>query len=107
MALRHASFRDYADYMASDVFGEALTVLAADATRQVIAVMCAQTLWWRCHRRLIADAAMLLCEAAVWHLGHDGRLTAHRLTDGVLPRHVSSQASPPAGGVPAGPFEAS
>lgn len=33
--------------------------------------------------QLIADAGVLLCEAAVWHLGHDGRLTPHRLTDGV------------------------
>jgi uncharacterized protein (DUF488 family) len=83
VALRNASFRGYADYMAGDVFGEALTGLAAEATRQVTAVMCAETLWWRCHRRLIADAAVLRCQAAVWHLGHDGRLTAHRLTDGV------------------------
>lgn len=83
VALRHASFRGYADYMASDVFGEALARLAAEADRQVTAVMCAETLWWRCHRRLIADAAVLLGGAAVWHLGHDGRLTPHRLTDGV------------------------
>lgn len=83
IALRHAAFRGYADYMTSDVFGEALAGLAAEATRQVTAVMCAETLWWRCHRRLIADAAVLLCQAAVWHLRHDGRLTPHRLTDGV------------------------
>ncbi|MGH3305217.1 MAG: DUF488 family protein [Streptosporangiaceae bacterium] len=80
--LRHAAFRGYADYMASDMFGEALAGLVSEAWRQVTAVMCAETLWWRCHRRLIADAAVLLYGAGVWHLGHDGRLTAHELTDG-------------------------
>jgi uncharacterized protein (DUF488 family) len=44
--------------------------------------MCAETLWWRCHRRLVADAAVLLEGAAVYHLGHDGRLSAHRVTEG-------------------------
>jgi hypothetical protein len=45
--------------------------------------MCAETLWWRCHRRLIADAAVLLFGVEVRHLGHDGRRSAHRLTEGV------------------------
>ena len=83
MALRHAAFRGYADHMASETFGEALATLISEASRQVTAVMCAETLWWRCHRRLIADAAVLLYQAGVWHLGHDGRLIAHELTDGV------------------------
>ncbi len=83
VALRHAGFRGYADYMATASFHEALTGLLDEASRQVTAIMCAETLWWRCHRRLIADAAVLLCRASVWHLGHDGRLTAHQLTDGV------------------------
>lgn len=50
VALRHASFRGYADYMASDMFGDGLAGLAAEAARQVTAVMCAETPWWRCHR---------------------------------------------------------
>ena len=83
VALRDASFRVSADNMPSDMLGEALADLTAEAARQVTAVMCAETLWWRCHRRLIADAAVLLRQAAVWHLGHDGRLTPHELTDGV------------------------
>lgn len=82
-ALRHPSFRGYADYMASEPFRSALTELIAEASRQVVAIMCAETLWWRCHRRLIADAAALLSGASVWHLGHDGRLAPHRLTEGV------------------------
>jgi uncharacterized protein (DUF488 family) len=46
-------------------------------------VLCAESLWWRCHRRLIADAAVLLRGVEVRHLGHDGRLTAHAPTEGV------------------------
>jgi len=83
VALRHAAFCGYADYMASDMFAEALAGLAREPSRQVTAIMCAETLWWRWHRRLIADAAVLVYAARVCHLGHDRRLTEHRLTDGV------------------------
>jgi hypothetical protein len=60
-----------------------LAHVLVDASHQVVTVMCAETLWWRCHRRLIADAAVLLFAVEVRHLGHDGRLSAHRLTEGV------------------------
>ena len=83
VALRHPSFRGYADYMATDRFSRALAHVLVDASHQVVTVMCAETLWWRCHRRLIADAAVLLFAVEVRHLGHDGRLSAHRLTEGV------------------------
>lgn len=82
VGLRHPSFRAYADYMATDPFRQALARVIGEASCQVTAIMCAETLWWRCHRRLIADAATILSEAEVWHLGHDGRLSAHRLTPG-------------------------
>jgi uncharacterized protein (DUF488 family) len=83
VGLRHPSFRAYADYMATDPFRQALARVVGQASRQVTAVMCAETLWWRCHRRLIADAATILSGAEVWHIGHDGRLSAHQLTPGV------------------------
>jgi uncharacterized protein (DUF488 family) len=54
-----------------------------EAAGRVTTVMCAETLWWRCHRRLIADAATMLGGAEVWHLGHDGRLSPHQPTAGV------------------------
>lgn len=82
-ALRHASFRGYADYMRTAEFTEALDGVLDEAARRPVTVMCAETLWWRCHRRLIADAAVLLGHIEVLHLGHDGRLTPHRPTDGV------------------------
>ena len=83
VALRHPSFRGYADYMATGYFRQALERVLGEASRQVTAVMCAETLWWRCHRRLIADEATMIFGADVRHLGHDGRLSAHRLTEGV------------------------
>ena len=47
------------------------------------AVMCSETVWWRCHRRLLADHLVLVREVEVAHLMHDGGLMAHTLTDGV------------------------
>jgi uncharacterized protein (DUF488 family) len=57
-AWRHAGFRGYADYMQTPAFDEALNELLAwaAAPEARVAVMCAEGVWWRCHRRLIADA---------------------------------------------------
>lgn len=79
-ALRHPAFRGYADHMRTLEFREALDrVLRENA----VAVMCSETVWWRCHRRLLSDAAVLLGGAEVDHLMHDGRLSRHALTEGV------------------------
>ncbi len=83
VGLRHPSFQGYADYMATEAFEQALTRVLLEASSQVTAVMCAETLWWRCHRRLIADAAVLLHGAQVWHLDHRGHLSRHQLTEGI------------------------
>jgi hypothetical protein len=69
--------------MATSLFEQSIARVVDEATSQVTAIMCAETLWWRCHRRLIADAAVLVYDADVWHLDHRGHLTPHRLTDGV------------------------
>ena len=53
---RNASFRGYADYMQTPAFEENLRELMDLATRQPLAVMCAEAVPWRCHRSLIADA---------------------------------------------------
>ncbi len=82
VALRHPSFRGFADYMATAEFRAALGDVVRGAAEVTTAIMCAETLWWRCHRRLIADAAVLLEAVHVRHLGHDGRLADHRITDG-------------------------
>jgi uncharacterized protein (DUF488 family) len=84
LALQNASFRNYADYMTTDpAFEAALDEVLAEADQRVTAVMCSEAVYWRCHRRLISDAAVLLRQADVLHIGHDGRLTPHALTSGV------------------------
>jgi uncharacterized protein (DUF488 family) len=82
-ALRHPAFRGYADHMRTPRFWAALDRLLAEAAAAPTAVLCSETLWWRCHRRLLADAAVLVREAEVLHLDHRGRLEPHRPTEGV------------------------
>jgi uncharacterized protein (DUF488 family) len=83
VALRHPSFRSYADYMETDAFALALDELLVQATTTQLAIMCSETVWWRCHRRLISDAALLLRGVPVQHLMHDGKLRPHIPTAGV------------------------
>jgi uncharacterized protein (DUF488 family) len=52
---RHSAFRGYADYMESSEFADAMERLTALALEKRTAVMCAELVWWRCHRSLIAD----------------------------------------------------
>jgi uncharacterized protein (DUF488 family) len=81
-ALRNESFRGYADYMRSPPFWAALDAVLDLAGRRRTAVMCSESVYWRCHRRLIADAASLARATEVLHLGHDGDIIPHQLTDG-------------------------
>lgn len=77
-AWRNDAFRAYADYMDTAAFRDALTRLLAELPA---AVMCAETLWWRCHRRLIADAAVARGAEAV-HLLAPGKEQPHEPSDG-------------------------
>jgi len=83
VALRHPSFRAYADYMETAPFAAALQTLLGQLLTSRTAIMCSETLWWRCHRRLISDAALLLHGVTVEHLMHDGVLRPHIPTAGV------------------------
>ncbi len=83
VALRNTSFRGYADYMETAAFGAALDRLLAEAGRRPTAILCAESVWWRCHRRMIADAAVLRHRVDVIHLMHDGRQAPHAPTAGV------------------------
>ncbi len=76
---RVQGFRGYADHMGGAEFAAGLEVLQEIAGQRVTAMMCAEALWWRCHRRLISDA----CTVHGWdvvHIGADGRETLHELT---------------------------
>ncbi len=55
-AWRNASFRGYADYMSSEEFEHGLAQLLTMASKSRTAIMCAEAVWWRCHRSMIADA---------------------------------------------------
>ena len=85
VALRDKAFRGYADHMETPAFVAAAGRLLDDAagqTRGTIAAMCSESLWWKCHRRLLSDFAVLVGGVTVAHLGHDGRLTDHAPTEG-------------------------
>jgi uncharacterized protein (DUF488 family) len=78
-AWRNRSFRGYADYAMGDAFAEGLAQLRELAADQPTAMMCSEALWWRCHRRLVADR-LIVAGKIVCHIGSDGRVSAHRLT---------------------------
>jgi uncharacterized protein (DUF488 family) len=56
VAWRNASFRGYADYMETPAFAAGLENLMGWANKRRTAMMCAESLWWQCHRALISDA---------------------------------------------------
>lgn len=74
----HPAFRGYADYAQTAEFAAGLAELCALAEERPTAVMCAESLWWRCHRRLIADRLTAL-GWTVCHIGPNGGLAEHEL----------------------------
>ena len=78
-AWRNAGFRGYADYMATDDFAIGLARLASMAEGLRTAIMCAEAVWWRCHRGLIADA-LRWSGFEVCHIMGPGALIAHPYT---------------------------
>ena len=81
-AWRNRSFRAYADHMDTVGFRAALEALEEIAVNELPAVMCAETLWWHCHRRLIADALLLR-----------GTRVVHLLSPGSAQEHVLNPAA--------------
>ena len=73
--LRNRGFRGYADWMATPAFRTAFYRLIAIAEERPTAIFCAETLWWQCHRRFIADAAVVLRGYTVVHLTNATRAT--------------------------------
>lgn len=73
------SFHNYADYALSGEFERGLEALASSAVERATAIMCAEAVWWRCHRRIIADY-MLMRGWSVLHLMGEGRLEPARMT---------------------------
>jgi uncharacterized protein (DUF488 family) len=75
-------FRGYAHYMRTEDFLAAMAVLLAQPASTTTCVMCSESLWWRCHRRLIADFATLARATQVRHLNHNGGVTDHPVAAG-------------------------
>ena len=77
-------FAAFAAHTRTAEFGAALDEVLAGAVGPTVAVLCSESVWWRCHRRLIADVAVLARGVPVAHLMPDGRLTPHRPSDGAV-----------------------
>jgi uncharacterized protein (DUF488 family) len=76
---QHPAFRGYADHIAGEAFAAGLLELLAFAWGLQTAVMCAEILWWRCHRRMIADVLVSL-GVRVIHIQDPEIAQPHRLT---------------------------
>jgi uncharacterized protein (DUF488 family) len=79
--LRNESFRNYADYMLTEEFQHGVKQLLAIAGRQRTALMCAEGLYWRCHRRLVSDV-LTADGITVQHIMPSGELRPHVMIEG-------------------------
>jgi uncharacterized protein (DUF488 family) len=79
LALRNASFRNYADYMLTPEFTSAVTELVALAENSPTAYMCAERVYFRCHRMLVSDW-LVAHGNEVLHIDGPGPVKPHRLT---------------------------
>lgn len=79
-AWRVEAFRGYADYMQTVTFESAVTALLAFAANGRTAVMCAEAVWWQCHRRLLADF-LIVRRIHVFHVLPTGPAKAHELSE--------------------------
>ncbi|QEA39986.1 DUF488 domain-containing protein [Pistricoccus aurantiacus] len=81
---RNRSFHNYADYALSEAFRQGLAALIELGHCKTCAIMCAEALWWRCHRRIIAD-----------HLLHHGEQVHHLMNaDRIQPAKMTEAARP-------------
>jgi uncharacterized protein (DUF488 family) len=79
-----AQFAAYAAHTRTAEFAAALDEVLAAAADGPVAVMCSEYVWWRCHRRLVADVVVLARGLPVTHLMPDGRLAPHRVSAGAV-----------------------
>lgn len=79
---RVAQFRAYAGWTRSEEFRAGLAELREDLSRGRTAVLCSEAVWWRCHRRLIADVMLLEDGAEVLDLMHSGQQRPHEPSEG-------------------------
>jgi uncharacterized protein (DUF488 family) len=78
---QNQSFHNYADYALSNEFEAGLDELLKVADERRTAIMCAEAVWWRCHRRIVADY-LIARGRTVFHLMNENRVEPARLTPG-------------------------
>ena len=81
----HPSFHNYADYALSEAFREGLSNLLELSAINRAAIMCSEAVWWRCHRRIVADY-LLIRGRTVLHLMAPARIEPAALTEAARPQ---------------------
>ena len=81
----HQSFHNYADYALSDAFHQGLSNLLELSETKRCAIMCSEAVWWRCHRRIVADY-LLTAGRNVFHLMGTARIEPAALNEAAQPR---------------------
>ena len=92
---RVKSFRNYADYALGEKFAQGFARLRQVGHERRCAIMCAEAVWWRCHRRLIADY-LLAAGEEVFHIMGPGHVDAAKLTPGAVVRGSDAVVYPAA-----------
>ena len=77
------SFHNYADYALTEPFQTSLAYLLDAGRKRRCTLMCSEAVWWRCHRRIVADY-LIANGRAVFHIMGEGRLAPARLTPGAV-----------------------
>ncbi|MCP9338190.1 DUF488 domain-containing protein [Stutzerimonas xanthomarina] len=85
-AWRNSSFRGYAEHLHTDEFASGLEQLLHLAAEQPTAMMCAEVLWWRCHRSMVSDV-LKLRGIEVLHIQDEQHLTLHPYTSPARLKH--------------------
>jgi uncharacterized protein (DUF488 family) len=95
---REAAFRAYSDYAETDEFRAGFEALLGLAREHEVAIMCAEAVWWRCHRRIVADY-LLARGVEVRHILGPGKIEPAKLTPGAAlePEGKLSYRDPEAG----------
>jgi uncharacterized protein (DUF488 family) len=93
------SFHNFADYAMTAAFHAGLEHLRRDGQGRRCAIMCAEAVWWRCHRRIIADYLIVEGET-VFHIMGNGRLDPAELTPGAAAGADGNITYPPSDGQP-------
>jgi uncharacterized protein (DUF488 family) len=92
---RNAAFRAYADYALSAPFHAALAELLGLARSRRCAIMCAEAVWWRCHRRIVTDY-LLAAGESVGHIMAPHEVEPARMTLGAQRTPTGALVYPPA-----------